>query len=250
MEREMTMEMNKLNSNNFAAILLVVGLGLGFGLSGYFIGDGLYQAKRENRLVTVKGLAEMEVKADIALWSLDITATGNDLNKLRTKITEDSNKLKKFVVGQKLNWSKAEVTNYYVQDHLASGYVEKDKIANRYTVHKSYLVNSPKVKAIKDASQNTEQVAIQGVNLTSNVTYPFTGLNDVKPEMVAEATRNARLSAQKFALDSGSQVGKIRRAQQGVFQILPLHELTYGNALYNIRKKVRLVTTISYELVD
>jgi hypothetical protein len=105
------------------------------------------------------------------------------------------------------------------------------------------------------------QLLQKGIVLNSNPgqgpTYKFTGLNSIKPDMITEATRNARAAADRFAQDSGSKVGSIRQANQGVFSILPADqgsdtgEVGGGGdfaADSSLMKSVRVVTTVQYYL--
>src|SRR5205085_9143501 len=131
-----------------------------------------------------------------------------------------------------------------------------NRAPHRYIVEQSITVRTSRVDQVAAAAQNTMQLLQKGIVLTSNpgqgLTYKFTGLNSIKPDMITEATRNARAAANRFASDSGSKVGSIRQANQGVFSILPedqggdAGEPGYASGDSSIMKTVRVVTSVDY----
>lgn len=235
-----------------ALLFAIIIFGLGLASAGWFVGHGLYKAKSANRYVTVKGLAEQEVRADTVLWSITFQASDDSLEVARAKVAQDHEIILRFLKNENLGNEPLEVQHYYMQDRMAQGYLKKDIVTTRFTVTKTLLLRSSKVNLVKAASQNISDLVAQDVTLygSNTPTFVFSGLNEIKPQMIAQATRGARQAAEQFAIDSGSRVGKIRTANQGIFQILPLIE-TYGiNVESEITKRVRLVTTITYELAD
>ena len=228
--------------------LVVVGLSLS--VAGYFIGDGLYKAKRENRLVTVKGLAEKVVKSNIAELQITIEANGDDLSQMKQKIVADTEKLESYLASMGLRSETLMVEDYRLTDRYANRYGDKKNIPLRYQISKQFRLSTSNTEAAQQASQNVERLSLEGLNAGLLVNYQYSLLNDIKPEMVAMATRNARKAAQEFADDSGSEVGNIRRANQGVFQILSSNAFSHRGTIGEMLQKVRVVTTITYELAD
>jgi hypothetical protein len=245
--------------NNAPASLIVMSLlvALGLGAGGMFIGKGFADFRRNDRSVEVKGLAEKEVKADLGLWNLRYTATGNDLAVLLTKIDNDTKAITAFL--KEKNGFKAEEIipqRTEVVDLLAQQYRNQGAEQNRFIISGNLLVRSVDVDTMNKAASLTGDLAKQGVVLDStnssyNVPYYlFTKLNEIKPGMIAEATQKARDAAEQFAKDSGTHVGAIKHASQGLFSILPRNQTPSAEEAREITKTVRIVTSIEYSLGD
>ncbi|KAA3602113.1 MAG: SIMPL domain-containing protein [Calditrichaeota bacterium] len=232
-------------------------LAIGIALAGLLIGLGFIKSKTADNFVKVKGVSEREVKANIAFWPLRFVATDDNLNVCQRKINESKNKILAFLKKYGIEESQTELQSLEVTDILANAY-RNGPTDNRYIINQTIMVRSENPELIQNASQKVSDLVEVGVILSSSggygyyggmaPTFLFTELNDLKPEMIAEATANARNAAEKFALDSGSQVGGIRRANQGVFVILPRDRapgIMQENQLYKI---VRVVSTIDYYL--
>lgn len=243
------MEYSKHNNNFIFAIAFVVGL-VG---AAWVIKSGLVYLKETQRIVTVKGLAEQNVEADIALWLIQQSAVGDVLEDAYAKLAEDEQKIMQFL--QQQGFSKDEIEKFAVQveDRAAAGYQE---FKQRYTVRQKLKVKTIKVNQVAKAAKALGELIHQGVNVgqDSEPKYLFTKLNEVKPEMLAIATRNARAAAEQFAHDSGSQVGQLRSARQGSFQILHPDSIPGEEYLQqqsqSLFKRVRVVTTLEYHLKD
>jgi hypothetical protein len=234
-----------------AAVLIAVGLAAG----GWFIGRGFVESRLSARSVSVKGLAERDVRADLAIWPLRFVATGNELGVVRDKIVADEAAVRKFVQEAGLREASVEVTGFEVTDALAQIY-RTGPVESRFVVAETLVVRSADVDGVAALAQRVGELVSAGVVLSSEggsaagPVYLFTGLNQAKPEMVAEATRNARDSAEQFATDSGSRLGGIRSASQGVFQILARDEAPGLLEPYQIAKRLRVVSTVEYFLTD
>lgn len=229
----------------------IVALGLAF--AGYFIGDGFYEGRKSERRVTVRGLAEQEIAADMANWRLRFTAAGNELTLVQGKIEGDFLKLKAFLIEAGLTEAEIQLGQLDVVDQIAQQYRSGPINNNRFIISQNVQVRSDKVLTIEALSRQTGELVKQGLILQDNQgpSFVFTRLNDIKPDMIAAATKDAREAAEKFAEDSGAQVGSILRASQGYFSIEPLVPTNdYRGAQGQIAKKVRVVTTIDYGLVD
>ena len=230
-------------------------LALGLLLGGWFIGSGFYKGRVADRYVTVKGLAERDVKADIALWPLRFVATDDNLKNAQRKINESHEKVMAFLKSHNIEPALAEVRKLEVTDVLANPY-RSGPSTNRYIVAQTIMVRSEDPQNILRTSQDVGKLVDQGVVLSSRSeweggpTFLFTRLNELKPDLIAEATANARTAAEQFAQDSGSELGGIRRANQGVFVILPRDNAPGVVESDQIDKTVRVVATIDYLLED
>ncbi|HWP65055.1 MAG TPA: SIMPL domain-containing protein [Candidatus Limnocylindria bacterium] len=230
---------------------LVVAVGLV--LAGKFVGDGFRAGRQSDRYVSVKGIAEREVKADLVLWPLRFVVTGNDLAAVQAKSRADADAVRRFLTGAGVPAEAIEVQGVEVTDVLANAY-RSGPVDTRFIVAQTLLVRSTDVDRIAGVSQRVGELVDAGVVLSSEggggPYYLFTKLNDVKPAMIAEATKRAREGAEQFAADSGSRVGGIRRASQGLFQILPRDDTPGTSEQRQINKTVRVVSTVDYLLVD
>lgn len=226
---------------------------LGIATAGYFVGDGFYEGRKTQRKVTVRGLAEKETRADIANWKLRFTAAGDNLSLVQGKIEGDFLKLSNFLVKAGLDGNEIQLGQLEVVDQNAQQYRSGPINGNRFIITQNVQVRSTKVTVIETLSRMTGELVKQGLILQDNQgpSFVFTKLNEVKPDMIASATQDAREAAEKFAADSGAQVGGILRASQGYFSIEPLVPTDdYRGAAGQIGKKIRVVTTIDYALED
>ncbi len=219
-------------------------------MAGYFIGKGFYKSRMANRYVTVKGLSEKNVKADLASWVISFSATGDYLLAVQEKIDKDRKQVINFLKRNGLQEDEYSPGSLTVTDLLAKSYRSKDVRSNRFIIKGSVSILTDKIGLISSIHEKLGDLVSSGVVLVDSdkASYLFTKLNEIKPAMIAEATENARKAAEQFAKDSGSDVGGIRRANQGIFLILP----RYGKHSYQeseqIDKKVRVVSTIEYYL--
>jgi hypothetical protein len=241
-----------------SALLLGLLIGAGVATGGYFVGQGFYRARAE-RYVTVKGLVERDVKADLALWTISYTAAGPDLNSANDKLEQDQTTVLAFARSHGFSTDETAVQPTTVSDSFANpNQSSRPDPAQRFIVKGGIQIRSTKVDAVSKASQDTGDLVKQGVALGENYPqapqYFFTKLNDIRPPMLAEATRSARAVAEQFAADSRSRLGPIRRANQGVFEITSRNAASGDQAgnddQGSIDKKVRLVTTVDYYLID
>ena len=231
-------------------------IGLGLVLGGVFIGKGFVDSRRVQRTVTMKGLAEREVSANLALWPLRFVSTNNDLDRAQAGIERSQRAIMAFLARNGIDSTQVELQDLEVTDILANPY-RSGPADSRFIISQTLMVRSEDALQIQAASQRIDELVKAGVVLSSEggpggsgPTYLFTRLNDLKPAMIAEATANARLAAQQFAQDSGSRLGKIRSASQGVFVILPRDQVPGIMEEKQLRKIVRVVSTLEYDLVD
>lgn len=226
------------------AIILAVGMVL----MGYCIKWGLDAFSTKDRVVTVKGLAEMEVPANKVTWPLMYRELGNDLPALYNKIHATNRAIIAFLKANGISEDEISVNAPELNDRQAERY-DNSPVTYRYNITAVITVTSAQVELVRKLINEQTELLKQGIAISSsdyryNVSYEFTGLNDVKPGMIEAATKNARAAAEKFAKDSESKLGKIKRANQGQFSI----ESRDANTPYI--KRIRVVTTIDYSLED
>ena len=224
--------------------------------AGWFIGDGFSRIRTSDRYVTVKGVSEREAKADIALWPINFVAAGNDLKSVQDKIERDRGTVMAFLERHDIPIENTELFGFVVTDKLADQY-GSGTAPLRFVITQSIMVRTEEPELVVAASQSVSELVAAGVALTANTpggpygvgpTYLFTKLNDFKPEMIAEATANARSAAEQFAKDSRSRVGKIRRANQGVFVVRARDQAGGISEASQLHKMIRVVSTIDYYL--
>ena len=219
-------------------------------VSAWFIRDGLQSMHMQNRIVSVKGLAELDVEADLAVWTITHTATGNELQAIQPIIEKNSTVIRDYLSENGFLPEEIERGPLETQDLLAQSY-RPDGIQNgRYIIKQSITVRTTDFGKLNGALQNQGRLLQQNVNLAEPrpPSYLFTTLNDIKPQMLAEATKNAREAAAEFAEQSDSDVGDIKTASQGVFQILPRDKIGYENESTQRYKTVRVVSTVTFYL--
>lgn len=228
-----------------SGMMLVLFLG-----SAWLIRDGLQSFRTADRYVTVRGLATKEVEADLAIWAIRHAATSNVLETARAQLETDATSIRAFLKGEGIAQDAISVLSIDAQDLLAQSY-RPDGVENgRYVLTETLIVRSTDVAVVASAAQNTNKLLARGVVLsnTGAPTYLFTKLNDIKPEMIAAATGNARAGAEQFAKDSGQRVGDIRNASQGYFEIQPRDPVMDVPETAQRLKNVRVVTSIDYFL--
>ena len=238
------------------AILLgaVAIFAIGLTTSGYALGDGLRRSKMaEHRTVTVRGVSERDVTADLATWSIGFSHQGADLGSVQGSVDQQARAVHAFF--ERAGFKPAEITDAEVSFAREQ---PKDKDGRpagpqRLTVTRSIQLRTGDVMRVRRASTRQAELLRDNVELSgSNISYTFTRLNALKPTMIAEANRNARSSAEQFARDSGAAVGRIKTASQGYFSVGPRDgedcddcSSSGGSTPF---QKVRVVTTIDYDL--
>ena len=232
------------------AALLAMGLGLG----GWFVGHGFMRGRTASRYVEVKGLAEQEVAADLALWPLRFVATANDLAIAQTKIARDIREVFVFLTRHGIDTSGVQLLALEVSDAEANRF-QGERGGTRFVIQQTVMVRSNKPEVVLNASQRVSEMVRAGVVLSSSgeygiggPTFVFTRLNELKPAMVNKATANARAAAEQFAEDSRTTLGDIRYANQGVFVILPRDQAPGVNEGGQLHKIIRVVSTVQYLL--
>jgi len=237
---------------NYGGFALILGLlvGGGIAIAGIYLGLSLKDSRKPQRVVSVRGLAERDVDADLAIWPITFSETSNDLADLYNRIVEKRKIIAGFLAEAGFGPADFSFAAPIVADQHAREYGEgKSKPAFRYLGKATVTVRSSNVPLIKKTIELSGSLVGKGIvivaeNWDNKTKYFFKGLNTIKPQMIEEATKNARAAAEKFAADSGSKLGKIRSASQGLFEITDRDQGTPE------KKQVRVVTAVDYSLVD
>jgi hypothetical protein len=237
--------------DNRAVILGAVAIvAVGLTTSGYVLGDGLRRAKMADREVTVRGVSERDVTANIATWSVQFSHTGTDLAAVQQSVDEQAKAVRAFFGSAGLR--KEDLTDVDVslsRERLREGETGPERL----TVSRTIQLRTAEVMKARAAYARQAELLRHQVELGGgSIAYSFTGLNQLKPQMIAEANRNARTSAEQFARDSGVEVGKMKSASQGYFSVgardgEDCDDCGSGGGSTPFQK-VRVVTTIEYDL--
>jgi hypothetical protein len=245
---------SRLQDNRAVLLGAVAIFAIGLTTSGYALGDGLRRSKMsEHRSVTVRGVSERNVTADLATWSVNFSYEGTDLASVQQSVDQQARAVRAFF--QRAGFKPGDVTDTNVS---LSHEQPRDREGNpigpqKLTVSRSIQLRTTDVMRARNAYTHQAELLRDGVELSgSNISYTFTGLNKLKPAMIGEANKNARDSAEQFARDSGAAVGRIKTASQGYFSVGARDGedcddcgSSGGSSPF---QKVRVVTTIDYDL--
>jgi hypothetical protein len=216
---------------------------LGIFCGAVAIYKGIHEVAVKDRYVSVKGLSEREVKADRVTWPLTFSIVSNDLSYVWVVLDRKQASVLAFLKKNGIPENEIYVAAPRLEDRQAESW--NSNAVFRYQVSVTITVVTANVDKVLELRTRQGELMREGINMSNNdwsVNFEFTGLNELKPSMVEEATRNARAVAQKFAADAQCELGSIRQASQGQFSIEPLND----NTPYI--KKVRVVTTVDYFL--
>ena len=226
-------------------------LAIGLFLTGGAIRSGIIKFKEMDRTVTAKGLCEKEVKADKVTWPLKFKELGNDPAELYDRIEKNTQTIVSFLKDNGLNEEEISIAPPAMVDQQANMSYSNEEVRYRYKANCVVTVVSKNVDLVRKIVSKQAALMRRGITIVGNeydegslVNYEFTGLNEIKPEMIAEATKNARKTAEQFATDSNSELGKIKTADQGQFSIEDRDQNTPW------LKNIRVVTTVVYYLED
>lgn len=217
-------------------------LAAGMALCGLFIELGIHQLANKDRAVTVKGLSTQDVKADHVVWPLSFSISGNNLPAISSDLARVQTTIVDFLVQKGFAPEDIQIGNSTVNDNWANYYDHRPD--NHYTLTASVVISTDKVDVVVANQGCLSELLNKGIILNSNdwaIDYQYNGLNELKPQMIEEATKNARAVAQKFADDARCQLGSIRRANQGQFSV-------ESDPYQPWVKHVRVVTTVDYYL--
>ena len=225
-------------------------IGVCIGIAGMSIGIGFYKGRSNDRYVTVKGLAEREVNSDLVIWPITFKVTENDLATVQKGINKGRKVITRFLTEagfdqKEISYSAPKITDMEAERR----YGNEAKSQFRYIAQTTVTIRTRNVDLTSKTIEQSGKLVGAGIVLAAEnwqapTEFLFTSLNEIKPEMIEEATKDARKAAEKFAKDSGSKVGKIRFATQGYFSI----EDRDRNSPQV--KQIRVVTSVQYFLVD
>jgi uncharacterized protein len=238
--------LGRLTANQGRAWLAGTGLlAAGLIVGGYLMGDGLVRMKQADRAVTVRGLAERDVTADLATWTIAYSAAAGDLQSAQAKADTDTRAIRSFFTSLGFDADAIQPTGANVTQYTNDG-------ITTFTVKQRMSLRTTDIKKAEAAVKKQFDIVKSGVQIEegSGMSYTFTKLNDIKPAMIAQATKDARKSAEQFAKDSGTGVGSIKSATQGYFEVTARDGDSSGGwgVSDSPYKKVRVVTTVEYYL--
>ncbi len=224
--------------------IIVAGIvAFGLLLLGLCLKGGIDNFTNKDRRVTVKGLAEREVDADKVVWTLTLEESADELTPMFTRLNQQVDVIKNFLKEKGIDGKgDVQVTTFSVNDNLSNVWGD-EKPRYHYTVRRSVVVSSNDTHFISDLRTQTDELIDRGIIVESdNAEYEYTQFQKLKPEMMAEAIANAETTAKQFAENSHSKINKIVEAGQGEFSI--------DDADIPYKKKIRVVSTITYSLKD
>ena len=229
------MNKNFISAALIAVAIVVLGLSLKAGIDNIAFRD---------REVTVKGLAEREVPADLVTWPISYSVAGNDLASLYNQVSGNNEKIIRFLTSNGIGRDEISINPPDTYNAESNQY-RSNTFNYNYSISSTVTVTTKKVDKVRELLNRQSELLKEGIAFSNSyINYQFTGLNSIKPEMIGEATKAARDAAAQFAADSESRVGKIKSAHQGQFSIDDSDSST------PYIKKVRVVTTIVYYLED
>jgi len=237
------------NKRTAEAFILGAFLCAGLVIAGFLLSSGVTKLKSLERSVSVKGLSEKEVTADVAIWPIKFEVAADDLGALVSAIEGKNRLVYDFLISAGFEAKDISISAPAVIDRQAQGYGDANRFAFRYAGSSTVSVYTREVQLVRKTIRKLVDlgklgVAVSGENYDAKTEFLYTGLNRLKPAMIEEATMNARAVAEKFASDSKSRLGKIKSASQGQFTI----ENRDSNTPHI--KKIRVVSTLEYYLTD
>jgi hypothetical protein len=239
--------------NHTASALILPALLLAIGLTGagYFVGQMHYNAKVALNTAEAKGLAERRVRADRANWTISHSVAGRTRDELGA-LYQQAEKNQQAIVallkegGLKEEEIEVDVISYSMREYRDENQNLVDEL---HSLSGDIDVETGNVELVGELRKSVNKLLAEGVNITNHQpSYHFTRMNEVKPEMLKEATRNARIAANEFAESAGVKVGRIRSARQGAFTVVDVGA-SRGDT-QKLQKEVRVVTTVEFYLTD
>lgn len=221
-------------------------IAVGLAIAGALVGQGIANIQRGTAVVSVRGVAERDVVADLATWTIATQATGSELATVSAKADADAEAVRGFLAAN--GFTPAEIQG---RGSSVSQYLDTNSNRLNITIRQRFQARTSDIPRMEKAFANQAEIIRKGVALDNDggggATYSFTKLNEVKPAMIAEATKNARAAADQFASDSDTSVGGIRQATQGLFSITG-RDGDEGSGTGTPNQKVRVVTTVEFYL--
>lgn len=239
--------------NHIARFLTALLVAAGVAIAGFAVSQGLERFRMADRSVTVKGLAEKDVESDFAIWTLSFRRAGAEFSGVQQTLAADREKVLAFLKARGFTDEELESRPLQVQDLLAREYAQGN-VPFRFNGTGQVLVKSARVTEVEKAALAVDPLIQDGVQLggendsaRSGPRFQLRGFNDVKAPLLAEATRNAREQAEKFAAEAGAKLGPLKNANQGVIRITGDDGNDYDDGSSR-GKRLRVVSTFEYEL--
>lgn len=250
--------MSKQSNTLLQSVALIGAIALG----SVLLGRSIERFNREDRTISVKGFSEREVKSDLAVWALKVSVPSDNLSAGSAEVENAKGKIIDFLTKHGITDKEISQKEMQVADRNANEY-NPNTAGPRFIITKTILVRSANVDNIFKVSQMTDELVRAGVVMSSQtdwqnsgVSFVYTGLNSIKPAMLAEATRSARTAAEEFCKESGTELGKLKKATQGLFTIVDRDDVNtsqgdggyYGSGKKDLFKKVRVVVSVEYSI--
>ncbi|MCV0439453.1 MAG: SIMPL domain-containing protein [Hydrogenophaga sp.] len=238
--------------NSLSRLVTALLVALGMALAGFAVGQGLERFRMSDRSVTVKGLAEKSVESDFAIWTLGFRRAGNDFGGVQKALAADRDKVVAFLKSRGFSEAEVEARPLQVQDLYAREYAQANQ-PFRFNGTGQVLVKSARVTEVEAAARAVDPLIQDGIQLGGDnegrggPRYQLRGFNDAKAPLLAEATRNAREQADKFAAEAGAGLGPLKNANQGVIRITGDDGNDFDDGSSRM-KRLRVVSTFEYEL--
>lgn len=236
-----------------AAAILGLCVALGPAMAGFFIYKGILEAKRSDRYVTAKGLVERVEKADRGIWEVGFKVSGNNITELYQKLSHDSEIISNFIKKEGFEQKEITIGSPRVVDLHTREYGGAESLSpERYLIESTVFVNSQKVDHLNNLSALTGKLISQNVSVSrSGARFYLDKFNNLRPQLIADATKNAQEVATGFAKTTGSQLGGIRKANQGSISMTSLDaspNQEQDEGIDSLMKKIRVVSTIEFYL--
>jgi hypothetical protein len=225
-------------------IVSTVILSLGIAIAGFSIGKGIITFKKLDQIVTVRGLAERTVKSNEGVISITFSESGDDPAAMAKRFLKNEKDFLAYLQTNDFALEEIEIRPQNLNDQRSYG----GKNMAPFALSQTFVIKTSKLDSIDNFKVKASELSQNGfLPSSTNIRYYFTALNEIKPEMLKLATQNARQAADSFANDSGASVGGIKSASQGLFTIVtPFSEYDDGSLM----KKVRVVTSVNFQLLD
>jgi uncharacterized protein len=244
---------------NKKVIILSISAIIGIAIGSAILGRSLQRFRTQDRFISVKGFSEREVKSDLVVWTIKTRVANNDLGEGSKAIEEAKNKVIDFLVRNNIRQDEIIQKDLIVNDKKAQEYGGQMGDSYRFIIDKIIQVRSSDVDNVQKVSRMTDELLKAGVVISNrneyegSVKFFFTKLNEIKPDMLSEATRNAKEAAVQFAKESNTNLGDLRKATQGLFTIIDRDNFLSGQTNYamsgsDLYKKVRVVVNVDYAI--
>ncbi|GLS14617.1 MULTISPECIES: SIMPL domain-containing protein [Hydrogenophaga] len=239
-------------ANGASRLIVALIVGGGIAVAGFFVSGGLERFRMADRTIAVKGLAEKDVEADFAIWTLSFRRAGNEFAGVQQALAADREKVLAFLKAQGFKDDELEARPLAVQDLLARDYAQGN-VPFRFNGSGQVLIRSARVTEVAQAALALDPLIQSGVQFSGDgegaagPRYQLRGFNDIKAPLLAEATRNAREQAEKFATEAGAKLGPLKSANQGVIRITGDDGNDFDDGSSR-SKRLRVVSSFEYEL--